>query len=98
MVAISDNVIGVDVTDVYTAEEAATGVKPRPFKTGQTVRMDDGALYQFATATSTISSSNTSVNITLVGDVYQAANSGGDAENNTGSVIQGGDSAWFKLA
>ena len=98
MVAISDNVIGVDFTDVYTAAEAASNIRPRPFKTGQTVQGDDGGRYQYAKASATIASANTAVAITLSSGEYVAANSGGDSSNASGVSLASGDYAWFLLA
>lgn len=98
MVAISDNVIGFDPTDVYTAAEAASGIKPRPWKTGQTVQGDDGNRYQYARASASIAANNTVANITLVNGVYQAAASGGDSANASGQALVSGDYAWFRLA
>jgi len=97
MVAISGNVIGVDFTDVYTAAEAASGIKPRPFKTGQTVIGDDGKTYQYAKANATIGASNTAANITVSSGEYVAAASGGSADNASGVELSSGDYAWFKI-
>lgn len=97
MVNISGNVIGADFTDVYTAAEAASNIKPRPFKTGQTVLGDDGGTYQYAKASEAIGASVTAANITLSGDEYVAAATGGSAENASGVSLAAGDHAWFKL-
>lgn len=97
MANISGNVIGVDFTDVYTATEAASQIRPRPFKTGQTVLGDDGGTYQYAKASGAIGDSVTAANITLSGDEYVAAATGGSAENASGVALATGDHAWFKL-
>lgn len=97
MVAISGNVIGVDFTDVYTAAEDTSKLKPRPFKTGQTVLGDDGGTYQYAKASEAIGASVTVANITLSSGEYVAAASGGSAENASGVALASGDHAWFKL-
>lgn len=94
---ISGNEIGVDFTAVYTAAQAASGIKPRPFKTGQTVIGDDGGTYQYAKANATIGASNTAANITLSSGEYVAAASGGSADNASGVALASGDHAWFKL-
>jgi len=95
MANISGNVIGVDFTDVYTAAEAASGIKPRPFKTGQTVLGDDGKTYQYVKANATIASGNTAANITVSSGEYVAAASGGSADNASGVSLASGDHAWF---
>lgn len=97
MVAISGNVIGVDFTDVWTAAQAASGITPRPFKTGQTVLGDDGKTYQYAKASATIAANNTVANITLSSGEYVAAASGGSADNASGVALAAGDYAWFKI-
>lgn len=97
MVAISDNVIGVDFTEVYTAAQAASGITRRPFKTGQTVQGDDGKTYQYAKANATIADDNTVGNITVSGGEYVVAASGGSAENASGVALASGDFAWFRL-
>lgn len=97
MVAISDNVIGADFTDVYTAAEDTSKIRPRPFKTGQTVQGDDGSRYQYAKASGAIGASSTTVNITLSSGEYVAANTGGSADNASGVALVAGDHAWFKL-
>lgn len=94
MANISGNVIGVDFTAVWSAELA----KPRPFKTGQTVLGDDGGTYQFAKASGAIGAGVTAANITLSGDEYVAAASGGSAENASGQALVADDHAWFKIA
>ncbi len=97
MVAISGNVVGVDFTGVYTAAEDTSNLKPRPFKTGQTVLGDDGGTYQYAKASEAIGASSTAVNITLSSGEYVAANTGGSADNASGVALATGDYAWFKL-
>lgn len=97
MVDISGNVVGVDFTAVYTASEATSGIKPRPFKTGQTVFGDDGKTYQYAKANASIAANNTVANITLSSGEYVAAASGGSADNASGVALSSGDFAWFKL-
>lgn len=97
MVQISDNIIGVDFTNVYTVTQAASGIKARPFKTGTTVLGDDGKTYQYAKASAAITSGNTAVNITLSSGEYVAAASGGSADNASGVALVSGDHAWFKL-
>ena len=98
MVAISDNVLGFNPTDVYTAAENASNIRPRPFKTGQTVRADDGFLYQYAVASGAIGDAVTTANITESGGVYSAAATGGSAVNASGVALVAGDYAWFQLA
>ncbi|SLN74759.1 hypothetical protein ROJ8625_04096 [Roseivivax jejudonensis] len=95
MANISGNTVGVDFTDVYTAAEAASGIKPRPFKTGQTVFGDDGKTYQYVKANATIGASNTAANITVSNGEYVAAASGGSADNASGVELSSGDYAWF---
>jgi hypothetical protein len=97
MVAISGNEIGVDFTAVYTAAQAASNIKPRPFKTGQTVIGDDGKTYQYAKASEAIGASVTAANITLSSGEYVAAATGGSADNASGVALATGDHAWFKL-
>lgn len=94
MVAISENTIGVDFTQVWQAGM----FKVRPFKTGQNVRGDDGSLYQFARATGAIGASATTVTIAQAGDEYTATSGGGTAENASGVALVADDHAWFKLA
>jgi hypothetical protein len=97
MVEVSGNIIGVDFTQVYTAAEAASGIKPNPFKTGTTVFGNDGKTYQWVKANATIASDNTAANITLSSGEYVAAASGGGADNASGVALASGDFAWFKL-
>lgn len=95
MADISGNTIGVDFTAVYTAAEATSKIKPRPFKTGTTVLGDDGKTYQYAKASASIASGNTVANITLSSGEYVAAASGGSADNASGQALVSGDHAWF---
>lgn len=97
MANISGNIVGVDFTDVYTAAEDASGIKPRPFKTGQTVLGDDGKTYQYAKASGAIGASVTAANITLSSGEYVAAATGGSADNASGVALAAGDHAWFIL-
>lgn len=93
MAQISDNIIGVDFTEILTANTALK----RRFRTGTTVRGDDGGVYQYARANATIADGNTSSNITVNGDgEYVAANSGGSAEA-PGAMVSG-QYGWFKIA
>lgn len=93
MPQISDNIIGVDFTAVYTP-----GIgRVRPFKTGTTVLGDDGKTYQYAKANAAIAAGNTTANITLSGGEYVAAASAGTADNASGKALAIGDHAWFIL-
>lgn len=97
MANISGNTIGVDFTAVYTAAQAAAGIVPRPFKTGQTVLGDDGKTYQYVKANASIAANNTVANITVSSGEYVAAASGGSADNASGVALVSGDHAWFIL-
>lgn len=97
MPSISDNVIGVDFTAVYTAAQDASDITKRPFKTGQTVQGDDGNLYQYAKASAAIGSAVAVADITLSGDEYVAAATGGSSTNASGVALATGDHAWFIL-
>jgi hypothetical protein len=80
-----------------TSVEAASNIRPRPFKSGQTVLGDDGKTYQYAKANATIASNNTVGNITVSGGEYVVAASGGSAANASGVALASGDYAWFIL-
>ena len=94
MANISDNIIGVDFTHVYDPAETT---KVRPFKTGTTVFGDDGKTYQYAKASGAIGASATTCLITLSGDEYVVAASGGTADNASGVALVADDHAWFIL-
>ena len=95
MANISDNIIGVDFTAVFTP--GSVDVHP-PFKTGSTVNGDDGNRYMYAKANATINNGNSAVDITLSSGEYVAAASGGNSTNDTGTNLASGDYAWFTLA
>lgn len=94
MAQISDNIIGVDFTAVFTP---GTLKAVPPWKTGTTVFGDDGKTYQYAKANAAITSANTAVAITLSSGEYVAAATGGSADNAAGVDLASGDFAWFKL-
>lgn len=93
MPAISENVAGVDFANVWNA----TLRRVRPFKTGQTVKADDGKLYQYAKASAAISAGLATCLITVVSSEYSAAATGGTSTNASGVALATGDYAWFKL-
>ena len=94
MAAISENATGFDPSRVDIV-----GVGKRPlFKTGQTIKADDGALYQYVKANATIAGGNTAIAVTKSGDEYVAANSGGTGSNASGASVSSGQFFWVKLA
>lgn len=94
MTNVSENTIGVDLTAVNTP-----GINPDNgplFKTGQTVRGDDGGLYQYAVASGAIAANTATVNITVVSGEFTAAASGGTAKAPPNALVAG-DYAFFKI-
>lgn len=92
MAQVTDNIIGVDFTDVWTA--GAVDEFP-PFKTGTTVNGEGGLTYVYAKASETIGASVTVADITLSSGEYVAAASGGGYSNASGVALAANDHAWF---
>lgn len=92
MANISDNIIGFSRDEVITPSAAIK----RRFRTGTTVRGDDGGVYQYAKANATISADTSAANITLSSGEYVAAASGGSAVS-PGVDMASGDYGWFKI-
>ena len=93
MVAISQNTIGVNLSEVITPGT----VRKQRFKTGQTVIGDDGSMYQYAKANASISASTAVCNITVSSGEYVVAASGGTSTSPATAMVSG-DFGWFKLA
>lgn len=95
MANVSENTIGVDLDAVN--KPGAGPVGGPLFKTGQTVRGDDGGLYQYAKANASIAASTSTVNITVSSGEYVAAATGGSA-TSPGTAMVSGDFAFFKIS
>ncbi len=94
MVAVSQNVVGVDLDEVITPGMVAPS-KQR-FKTGQTVIGDDGNRYQYARANAAISAGTATCNITVSSGEYVVAATGGSAVSPA-TAMASGDFGWFQI-
>lgn len=94
MVSVSENATGVDLEAVNSPGDGPVGGPL--FKTGQTVKGDDGGLYQYARATEAIAASTSTVNITVSNGEYVAGATLGSAVSPPVAMVAN-DYAFFKI-
>lgn len=92
MVAVSENTLGFDREAIFKVADG----KIQPFKTGQSVRGDNGKLFQYAKATEAIAGGTATVNITVSNGEYVAAATGGSATSPAAAMVAD-DFGFFQL-